>query len=92
MTPIWTTELPHSLTGAMVPVHDTSTGALLVSDGWGAPFASLSVRRLSLSNGEITGSARVRGAVYSTTLSPSSESILVAAGKRLPDLRSPRSG
>lgn len=86
MTPIWTTELPYSLTGSMVPVFDAVTGSLLVSDGWGTPFASLSLRRLSLSGGEVTGAARVRSAVYSTALSPSPESILVASGKRLLEL------
>ncbi|WP_441290963.1 hypothetical protein ACSRUE_10995 [Sorangium sp. KYC3313] len=86
MTPIWTTELPYSLTGSMVPVLDAMTGSLLVSDGWGAPFASLSLRRLSLSDGEVTGAARVRSAVVSTALSPSPESILVASGKRLLEL------
>lgn len=83
MTPIWTTELPYSLTGSMVPVFDAMTGSLLVSDGWGTPFASLSLRRLSLSHGEVTGTARVRSAVFSTALSSSPESILVASGKRL---------
>lgn len=86
MTPLWTTELPYSLTGSMAPVLDATTGSLLVSDGWGTPFASLSLRRLSLSNGEVTGTAHVRSAVYSTALSTSPEAILVASGKRLLEL------
>lgn len=86
MTPIWTTELPHSLTGSPAPVFDPTTDSLLVADGWGTPFASLSLRRLSLSDGKVTGTARIRSAVYSTASSPSSESILVACDKRLLEL------
>lgn len=86
MTPIWTAQLPHSLIGSMTPVLDPLTGSVLISDGWNTPFASLSLRRLSLADGEVTGTARVRGAVYSTALSSSPESVLVTAGKRLLEL------
>jgi hypothetical protein len=80
---LWTTGLPESLTASHALVFDPLTDCVYVADGWGTAYASLCLRRLSLSSGSITAAVVVRAGVFSACLDPQSPSLLVAAGARL---------
>src|SRR4051794_22829054 len=86
MTPIWMTELPESLRGSPDPVFDAETKSVYACDGWGTAFASLSLRRLSLADGSVTGVVRVRTPVFSVSVGNSLEPLIVVTGTRIVEL------
>jgi hypothetical protein len=67
----------------MAPVFDPLTNSVYLEDGWGTPFASLSLRRLALEDGSQTGALRLRAPTFSVCFVPEGASMLVASGKRL---------
>src|ERR1041384_5208486 len=58
-TPLWSTTLPYSQLGSMAPVYDPITNTILVSDGWGTPYASIRLRKLDADTGQETASVRL---------------------------------
>jgi hypothetical protein len=80
---VWTTRLPYNLYGGLEPHFDPLTDSIYVGDGWGTPYASIRLRRLSATTGEETGSTRLGDAGRCLTFLDDEKSLLVALDKRL---------
>jgi hypothetical protein len=80
-TILWTLELPGSRPAELAATRDAS--AVLVSDGWGVAYRSLTLRRLNLRDGSLEAKRRIGDSGRCFAFDVSGENFIAAFDKRL---------
>jgi hypothetical protein len=86
ITTLWQVELQNSHLGSHRPIYDSLHHSIYVSDGWGANYAEIRLRRLSLTDGRETKSVLLRSTPGCLYFHSDKKTLMVALGKRIAEI------